>query len=108
MVLIGVEKGPFKEGMAFGEGQQGWWWALGGEVRWEGAQIPGTRTTRHPLQVYVKVSVPKGIRFVGHPGKRHLTKKMCVAPGEMEPTWLVLSFSDLGLINITGEGPMLR
>lgn len=70
-----------------------------------------TDSRRHqympPLQVYVKISVPKGIRFVGHPGKRHLTKKMCMAPGETEPTWVVLSFSDLGLSNITGEGPVL-
>lgn len=58
-----------------------------------------------PLQVYVKILVPKGIRFVGHPGKRHLTKKMCVASGEMEPTWVVLSFSDLGSSNVTGEAP---
>lgn len=60
-----------------------------------------------PLQVYVKISVPKGIRFVGHPGKRHLTKKMCLAPGETKPTWVVLSFGDLGLSNITGEGLVL-
>ncbi|XP_012664840.1 C3 and PZP-like alpha-2-macroglobulin domain-containing protein 8 [Otolemur garnettii] len=54
-------------------------------------------------EVYVKLSVPKGIQFVGHPGKRHLTKKMCVASGEAEPTWAVLSFSDLGLSNITAK-----
>ncbi|XP_038284201.1 C3 and PZP-like alpha-2-macroglobulin domain-containing protein 8 isoform X5 [Canis lupus familiaris] len=54
-------------------------------------------------QVYVKISVPKGIRFVGHPGKRHLTKKMCVASGEMEPAWVVLSFSDLGISNVTAK-----
>nr|XP_045364133.1 C3 and PZP-like alpha-2-macroglobulin domain-containing protein 8 isoform X1 [Camelus bactrianus] len=58
-------------------------------------------------EVYAKISVPKGIRFVGHPGKRHLTKKTCVAPGETEPTWVVLSFSDLGLSNITGESHVL-
>ncbi|PNJ28667.1 CPAMD8 isoform 4 [Pongo abelii] len=56
-----------------------------------------------PAQVYMKLSVPKGIQFVGHPGKRHLTKKMCVAPGEAEPIWVVLSFSDLGLNNITAK-----
>ncbi len=28
------------------------------------------------------MSVPKGIKFVGHPGKHHLTRKKCVAPGE--------------------------
>ncbi|XP_038284200.1 C3 and PZP-like alpha-2-macroglobulin domain-containing protein 8 isoform X4 [Canis lupus familiaris] len=54
-------------------------------------------------EVYVKISVPKGIRFVGHPGKRHLTKKMCVASGEMEPAWVVLSFSDLGISNVTAK-----
>ncbi|KAF3829306.1 hypothetical protein GH733_003570 [Mirounga leonina] len=54
-------------------------------------------------EVYVKISVPKGIRFIGHPGKRHLTKKMCVASGEMEPAWVVLSFSDLGLSNVTAK-----
>lgn len=54
----------------------------------------------------MKISVPKGIRFVGHPGRRHLTKKMCVAAGETEPIWVVLSFSDLGLSNITGEGSL--
>ncbi|XP_035141992.3 C3 and PZP-like alpha-2-macroglobulin domain-containing protein 8 isoform X1 [Callithrix jacchus] len=54
-------------------------------------------------EVYMKLSVPKGIQFVGHPGKRHLTKKMCVASGEAEPTWIVLSFSDLGLNNITAK-----
>ncbi|XP_072577388.1 C3 and PZP-like alpha-2-macroglobulin domain-containing protein 8 isoform X5 [Vulpes vulpes] len=54
-------------------------------------------------QVYVKISVPKGIRFVGHPGKRHLTKKMCVASGETEPAWVVLSFSDLGISNVTAK-----
>ena len=57
----------------------------------------------HLFQVYMKISVPKGIQFVGHPGKRHLTKKMCVASGETEPMWVVLSFGDLGLSNITGE-----
>ncbi|XP_072642949.1 C3 and PZP-like alpha-2-macroglobulin domain-containing protein 8 isoform X3 [Canis lupus baileyi] len=54
-------------------------------------------------EVYVKISVPKGIRFVGHPGKRHLTKKMCVASGETEPAWVVLSFSDLGISNVTAK-----
>ncbi|XP_053442153.1 C3 and PZP-like alpha-2-macroglobulin domain-containing protein 8 isoform X3 [Nycticebus coucang] len=54
-------------------------------------------------EVYLKLSVPKGIQIVGHPGKRHLTKKMCVASGEAEPTWAVLSFSDLGLSNITAK-----
>ena len=46
------------------------------------------------MQVHVKVSVPKGIKFVGHPGKHHLTRKKCVAPGEAAPTFIVLSFTD--------------
>ncbi|XP_075857344.1 C3 and PZP-like alpha-2-macroglobulin domain-containing protein 8 [Microcebus murinus] len=54
-------------------------------------------------EVYMKLSVPKGVQFVGHPGKRHLTKKACVAPGEAEPSWVVLSFSDLGLSDITAK-----
>lgn len=53
-------------------------------------------------QVHVKISVPKGIKFVGHPGKHHLTRKKCVAPGEAKPTSIVLSFNELGLSNITG------
>lgn len=54
-------------------------------------------------QVHVKISVPKGIKFVGHPGKHHLTRKKCVAPGEAKPTSIVLSFNELGLSNITGS-----
>lgn len=80
---------------------------VGGGMCWENAPIPGSVGTRHPLQVYVKVSVPKGIQRVGHPGKRHLTKKMRVTSGETEPTSAVLSFSDLGLSNIPGKGPVL-
>lgn len=53
-------------------------------------------------QVHVKVSVPKGIKFVGHPGKHHLTRKKCVAPGEATPTSIVLSVTELGSANITG------
>ncbi|KAM8765901.1 LOW QUALITY PROTEIN: C3 and PZP-like alpha-2-macroglobulin domain-containing protein 8 [Rhynchonycteris naso] len=44
--------------------------------------------------VYVRISVPKGTRFVGNPGTYHLNKKMCVASGGTEPTW-DLSFSSL-------------
>ncbi|XP_048651313.1 C3 and PZP-like alpha-2-macroglobulin domain-containing protein 8, partial [Marmota marmota marmota] len=54
-------------------------------------------------EVHVKISVPKGVQLVGHPGRRHLTKEMCVAPGETGPTWVVLSFSNLGLSNITAK-----
>ncbi|XP_007461165.1 PREDICTED: C3 and PZP-like alpha-2-macroglobulin domain-containing protein 8 [Lipotes vexillifer] len=60
------------------------------------------------VEVYVKISVPKGIQFVGHPGKRHLTKKTCVVPGEMEPSCVVLSFGDLGLSNITAKALAYR
>lgn len=54
-------------------------------------------------QVHVKVSVPKGIKFIGHPGKHHLTRKKCVAPREATPTSIVLSFTELGSANITGS-----
>lgn len=54
------------------------------------------------IQVHVKVSVPKGIKFVGHPGKHQLTRKKCVAPGEAASTSIVLSFTELGSANITG------
>lgn len=53
-------------------------------------------------QVHVKVSVPKGIKFVGHPGKHHLTRKKCVPPGEATPTSIVFSVTELGPANITG------
>nr|XP_020636674.1 C3 and PZP-like alpha-2-macroglobulin domain-containing protein 8 [Pogona vitticeps] len=55
------------------------------------------------LEVHVKVSAPQGITFVGHPGKRHLTRKKCVAPGEAKPTSIVLSFTELGQNNITAK-----
>ncbi|KAM9619623.1 C3 and PZP-like alpha-2-macroglobulin domain-containing protein 8 isoform 6-T8 [Morphnus guianensis] len=55
------------------------------------------------VEVHVKISVPKGIKFVGHPGKHHLTRKKCVAPGEAKPTSIVLSFNELGLSNITAK-----
>ncbi|KAH0625707.1 hypothetical protein JD844_033906 [Phrynosoma platyrhinos] len=56
-----------------------------------------------PQQVHVKISIPKGIRFVGHPGKHHLTRKKCVGPGKAKPTSVVLSFSELGQNNITAK-----
>ncbi|XP_060089087.1 C3 and PZP-like alpha-2-macroglobulin domain-containing protein 8 [Heteronotia binoei] len=55
------------------------------------------------LEVHVKIVVPKGIKLVGHPGKHHLTRKKCVAPGEAKPTSVVLSFSKLGQNNITAK-----
>lgn len=54
-------------------------------------------------EVHVKISVPKGIKFVGHPGKHHLTRKKCVPPGEAAPTSIVLSFTELGTANITAR-----
>uniref|UniRef100_A0A4W4E1G7 Kazal-like domain-containing protein n=1 Tax=Electrophorus electricus TaxID=8005 RepID=A0A4W4E1G7_ELEEL len=54
-------------------------------------------------EVHVKVSVPKGVKFVGHPGKHHLTRKKCVAPGEAAPTFIVLSFMELVTANITAR-----
>lgn len=63
---------------------------------------PLSLSAPRPSQVHVKVSVPKGIKFVGHPGKHHLTRKKCVAPGEATPTSIVLSFTELGSANITG------
>ncbi|KAL7992852.1 hypothetical protein Chor_017108 [Crotalus horridus] len=56
-----------------------------------------------PLTVHVKISVAKGIKFVGHPGKQHLTRKKCVAPGKAKPTSIVLSFGELGQNNITAK-----
>lgn len=54
-------------------------------------------------QVHVKVSVPRGVKFVGHPGRHQLTRKRCVAPGEAASTAIVLSFTELGSANITGN-----
>ncbi|XP_054835570.1 C3 and PZP-like alpha-2-macroglobulin domain-containing protein 8 [Eublepharis macularius] len=55
------------------------------------------------MEVHIKVVVPKGIKFVGHPGKHHLTRRKCVTPGEAKATSVVLSFSKLGLNNITAK-----
>ncbi|XP_053855290.1 C3 and PZP-like alpha-2-macroglobulin domain-containing protein 8 isoform X4 [Vidua macroura] len=74
-------------------------------IRGEQTKIPLTVYNYLPLcaEVHVKISVPKGIKFVGHPGKHHLTRKKCVAPGEAKPTSIVLSFNELGLSNITAK-----
>lgn len=53
-------------------------------------------------QVHVKVSVPKGVKFIGHPGKHHIARKKCVSSGEATPTSIVLSFAELGSVDITG------
>lgn len=55
-------------------------------------------------EVHVKITVPKGIKFIGHPGKRHLTRKMCIDSDEAKPTSIVLLFSELGPANITAKG----
>ncbi|XP_067086562.1 C3 and PZP-like alpha-2-macroglobulin domain-containing protein 8 [Osmerus mordax] len=74
-------------------------------VRGEQTKVPLTVYNYLPscAEVHVKVSVPKGIKFVGHPGKHHLTRKKCVAPGEATPTSIVLSFTELGAANITAR-----
>ncbi|XP_062412466.1 C3 and PZP-like alpha-2-macroglobulin domain-containing protein 8 isoform X2 [Sardina pilchardus] len=74
-------------------------------IRGEQTKVPLTVYNYLPTcaEVHIKVSVPKGIRFVGHPGKHHLTRKKCVAPGEATPTFIVLSFAELGVANITAR-----
>nr|XP_003201105.2 C3 and PZP-like alpha-2-macroglobulin domain-containing protein 8 [Danio rerio] len=74
-------------------------------VRGEQTKVPLTVYNYLPTcsEVHVKVSVPKGIKFVGHPGKHHLTRKKCVAPGEATPTFIVLLFSELVSANITAR-----
>lgn len=99
-----TERGPSGKSTALGEDRRSGRWPVGC-AGGRSHPHPGRRAAYLPPQVYVKISVPKGIRFVGHPGRRHLTKKMCVASGETEPTWVVLSFGDLGLSNVTGEAP---
>ncbi|XP_072294012.1 C3 and PZP-like alpha-2-macroglobulin domain-containing protein 8 [Eucyclogobius newberryi] len=74
-------------------------------IRGEQTKVPLTVYNYLPTcsEVHVKISVPKGIKFVGHPGKHHLTRKKCVAPGEAAPTSIVLSFTELGTANITAR-----
>lgn len=74
-------------------------------IRGEQTKVPLTVYNYLPAcsEVHVKISVPKGIKFVGHPGKHHLTRKKCVAPGEATPTSIVLSFTELGIANITAR-----
>ncbi|TRY62333.1 hypothetical protein DNTS_025869, partial [Danionella cerebrum] len=74
-------------------------------VRGEQTKVPLTvyNYLHTCAEVHVKVSVPKGIKFVGHPGKHHLTRKKCVAPGEATPTFIVLLFSELVSANITAR-----
>ncbi|KAJ7415213.1 C3 and PZP-like alpha-2-macroglobulin domain-containing protein 8 [Willisornis vidua] len=74
-------------------------------IRGEQTKIPLTVYNYLSLcvEVHMKISVPKGIKFVGHPGKHHLTRKKCIAPGEAKPTSVVLAFHELGLSNITAK-----
>ncbi|XP_034035690.1 C3 and PZP-like alpha-2-macroglobulin domain-containing protein 8 [Thalassophryne amazonica] len=74
-------------------------------IRGEQTKVPLTVYNYLPTcaEVHVKVSVPKGIKFVGHPGKHHLTRKKCVPPGEATPTSIVLSFTELGPASITAR-----
>ncbi|XP_066551233.1 C3 and PZP-like alpha-2-macroglobulin domain-containing protein 8 isoform X2 [Amia ocellicauda] len=74
-------------------------------IRGEQTKVPLTVYNYLPTcaEVHVKVTVPKGIKFVGHPGKHHLTRKKCVSPGEATPTSIVLSFTELGVANITAR-----
>ncbi|XP_078742084.1 C3 and PZP-like alpha-2-macroglobulin domain-containing protein 8 [Lampetra fluviatilis] len=74
-------------------------------IRGEQAKVPLTVHNYMPLcaEVHVKVTVPKGVKFVGHHGKQHLTRKMCVEADETKTTSLVLSFAELGQTNITAR-----
>ncbi|XP_038157657.1 C3 and PZP-like alpha-2-macroglobulin domain-containing protein 8 [Cyprinodon tularosa] len=74
-------------------------------IRGEQTKVPLTVYNYLPTcsEVHVKVSVPKGIKFIGHPGKHHLTRKKRVAPGEAIPISIVLSFTELGSANITAR-----
>ncbi|XP_051549354.1 C3 and PZP-like alpha-2-macroglobulin domain-containing protein 8 isoform X2 [Myxocyprinus asiaticus] len=74
-------------------------------IRGEQTKVPLTvyNYLQTCAEVHVKVSVSKGIKFVGHPGKHHLTRKKCVAPGEATPTFIVLLFSELVAANITAR-----
>ncbi|KAF2980460.1 hypothetical protein EK904_008359 [Melospiza melodia maxima] len=84
-----------------------WWPGMSSRRRRRSSVFPWhwdiTKDARFAFTVHVKISVPKGIKFVGHPGKHHLTRKKCVAPGEAKPTSIVLSFNELGLSNITAK-----
>ncbi|XP_024134100.1 C3 and PZP-like alpha-2-macroglobulin domain-containing protein 8 isoform X2 [Oryzias melastigma] len=74
-------------------------------IRGEQTKVPLTVYNYLPTcsEVHVKVSVPKGVKFIGHPGKHHLARKKCVGPGEATPTSIVLSFAELGSVDITAR-----
>nr|XP_033811133.1 C3 and PZP-like alpha-2-macroglobulin domain-containing protein 8 isoform X1 [Geotrypetes seraphini] len=74
-------------------------------IRGEQTKIPLTIYNYLSIcaEVHIKVSVPIGIKFIGYPGKHHLTRKMCMPPEGIKPTFIVLSFSKLGSSNITAR-----
>ncbi|KAM4608160.1 C3 and PZP-like alpha-2-macroglobulin domain-containing protein 8 [Discoglossus pictus] len=74
-------------------------------TRGEQVKIPLTVYNYLPInaEVHIKITIPKGIKFVGYPGKQHLIRKLCVASGETKPTSAVFSFTDLGQANITAR-----
>uniref|UniRef100_A0A8C5QE18 C3 and PZP like alpha-2-macroglobulin domain containing 8 n=1 Tax=Leptobrachium leishanense TaxID=445787 RepID=A0A8C5QE18_9ANUR len=74
-------------------------------IRGEQVKIPLTVYNYLPVsaEVHIKISIPKGIKFVGYPGKQHLIRKLCVASGEAKPTSAVFSFIDLGQANISAR-----
>ncbi|CAH2293294.1 C3 and PZP-like alpha-2-macroglobulin domain-containing 8 [Pelobates cultripes] len=74
-------------------------------IRGEQVKIPLTVYNYLPVsaEVHIKISIPKGIKFVGYPGKQHLIRKLCVASGETKPTSAVFSFSELGQANISAR-----
>nr|XP_034973051.1 C3 and PZP-like alpha-2-macroglobulin domain-containing protein 8 [Zootoca vivipara] len=74
-------------------------------IRGEQTKVPLVVHNYLPVcvEVHVKISVPKGVKFVGHPGKHLLTRKKCVAPGKAKATSIVLAFAELGQSNITAK-----
>uniref|UniRef100_A0A3P9L213 C3 and PZP like alpha-2-macroglobulin domain containing 8 n=1 Tax=Oryzias latipes TaxID=8090 RepID=A0A3P9L213_ORYLA len=74
-------------------------------IRGEQTKVPLTVYNYMPTcaEVHVKVSVPKGVKFIGHPGKHHLARKKCVSSEEATPTSIVLSFAELGSVDITAR-----
>ncbi|XP_018112272.1 C3 and PZP-like alpha-2-macroglobulin domain-containing protein 8 [Xenopus laevis] len=74
-------------------------------IRGEQVKIPLTVYNYLPVgvEVHVKITIPKGIKFVGYPGKQYLIRKLCVASGETKPTSAVFAFTDLGQANISAR-----
>ncbi|XP_053558866.1 C3 and PZP-like alpha-2-macroglobulin domain-containing protein 8 [Bombina bombina] len=74
-------------------------------IRGEQIKIPLTVYNYLPIhaEVHIKITIPKGIKFVGYPGKQYLIRKLCVASGETKPTSAVFSFTELGQTNISAR-----